>query len=247
VDTRFLYAALHCAALLRKLDTLDVDAAVDYVMRCQNFDGAFGLEPGCESHTGQVFCCVGALSIAGRLQRLDCDRLGRWCAAPPVATGSQCDDRRDAVTPRRCPHAAAQYAIWHVQALHSALGVGRHSVRAGTDAASCCRLSERQTRSGGLQGRPEKLQDVCYSWWALSALTIMGRAHWIDREALSKFIFYAQDEHGGGISDRPDDMVDVFHTFFGLASLALMGHEGLRAIDPTFALPVAVVERLGLR
>ena len=87
---------------------------------------------------------------------------------------------------------------------------------------------------------------MCYSWWALSALTIMGKAHWIDQQALTRFILNAQDEHGGGISDRPDDTVDVFHTFFGIASLSLMGHEGLQAIDPTFALPVKTVKRLGL-
>ena len=39
-------------------------------------------------------------------------------------------------------------------------------------------------------------------------------------------------------------MADVYHTFFGIAGLSLMGYPGLKAIDPTFALPVEVVERL---
>jgi hypothetical protein len=56
-----------------------------------------------------------------------------------------------------------------------------------------------------------------------------------------------QDEEDGGISDRADDMADVYHTFFGIAGLALMGHEGLAPIDPTYALPVDVVERLKQR
>jgi len=30
-------------------------------------------------------------------------------------------------------------------------------------------------------GRPEKLPDVCYSWWVLASLKIIGRLHWIDR------------------------------------------------------------------
>lgn len=54
----------------------------------------------------------------------------------------------------------------------------------------------------------------------------------------------SQDEDGGGISDRPEDQVDVYHTFFGIAGLALMGRPGLQPIDPTFALPVEVVQRL---
>ena len=54
------------------------------------------------------------------------------------------------------------------------------------------RLCERQTKSGGLNGRPEKLQDVCYSWWCLSALAILDRLHWIDRDALCSFILQCQ-------------------------------------------------------
>lgn len=45
-------------------------------------------------------------------------------------------------------------------------------------------LCERQLPSGGLNGRPEKLPDVCYSWWVLSTLTILGRLHWIDKKGL---------------------------------------------------------------
>lgn len=39
----------------------------------------------------------------------------------------------------------------------------------------------------------------------------------------------------------------MYHTFFGIAGLSLMGRPGLAAIDPTFALPVEVVERLRQR
>lgn len=56
-----------------------------------------------------------------------------------------------------------------------------------------------------------------------------------------------QDEEDGGISDRPEDMADVYHTFFGIAGLSLMGRPGLKAIDPTYALPVDVVQRIKAR
>ena len=81
---------------------------------CRNFDGGFGAVPGAESHAGQIFCCVGALSIGHALHLVDEDLLGWW-------------------------------------------------------------LSERQCDSGGLNGRPEKQADVCYSWWILSSLSILGR------------------------------------------------------------------------
>jgi len=56
-----------------------------------------------------------------------------------------------------------------------------------------------------------------------------------------------QDAEDGGISDRPEDAVDVFHTFFGVAGLSLMGYEGLAPVDPIYALPVSVVERIHVR
>lgn len=112
--------------------------------------------------------------------------------------------------------------------------------------ACMCRLAQRQTHCGGLQGRPEKLQDVCYSWWAVSALALIGRTHWIDSAALARFILNAQDEDRGGISDRPDDMADVFHTFFGIAALSLLGVGGLRPVSPTYALPQDVIDALGI-
>lgn len=53
-------------------------------------------------------------------------------------------------------------------------------------------LSERQLDNGGLNGRPEKLEDVCYSWWVASSLAMIGRLHWIDGDKLTRFILKCQ-------------------------------------------------------
>lgn len=74
--------------------------------RCRNFDGGFGSVPGAESHAGQgppflhracrsrssslapVFCCVGALAIAGALDKYaDADLLGWWLAERQTKNG----------------------------------------------------------------------------------------------------------------------------------------------------------------
>ena len=98
----------------------------------------------------------------------------------------------------------------------------------------CWWLSERQLPCGGLNGRPEKLEDVsfmftcrsaiithsfqvCYSFFVSSALSILGKLTWIDTSKLEAFILSAQDTESGGIADRPGDMPDVFHTHFGVA------------------------------
>jgi len=107
-------------------------------------------------------------------------------------------------------------------------------------------LAERQVKVGGLNGRPEKLPDVCYSWWVLSSLAALKKKHWIDLDKLKAFILRCQDDINGGISDRPDDEPDVYHTFFGIAGLSLMKHEGLEEIDPIYALPVRSVRKIGI-
>lgn len=142
---------------------------------------------------GQVFCCIGALAIAKRLNLLSetqIDLLGWW-------------------------------------------------------------LCERQVDSGGLNGRPEKQADVCYSWWILSTMSILNKVAWINEDKLAAFILKCQDDEDGGIADRPNDMPDVYHTFFGIAGLSLLGHlhkEGTayRQIDPVYALPTDLVQKLNL-
>ncbi|CAI0460743.1 unnamed protein product [Linum tenue] len=183
VDTRFSYIAICGLSILKCLDKINVERAVNYIISCRNVDGGFGCTPGGESHAGQIFCCVAALAITGALHYVDKDLLGWW-------------------------------------------------------------LCERQVKSGGLNGRPEKLPDVCYSWWVLSSLTMIDRVHWISKEKLIKFILNCQDTENGGISDRPDDAVDIFHTYFGVAGLSLLEYPGVKAVDPAYALPVDVVDRI---
>lgn len=130
-DTRFLYGAFNALSLLGLMHMVDVDKAVAHVKSCENIDGAFGTSPGAESHSGQVFTCVGALAIAGRLDLVDADKLGGW-------------------------------------------------------------LSERQLPNGGLNGRPEKLEDVCYSWWVMTSMAMIDRLHWIDQQKIASFILSCQ-------------------------------------------------------
>lgn len=113
------------------LDLVNVDKAVEHIHSCANFDGAYGTSPGAESHSGQVYTCLGALTIAGRLDMVNQERLGAW-------------------------------------------------------------LSERQLKNGGLNGRPEKTEDVCYSWWVMSSLSMINKLHWIDGEKLTAFILGCQ-------------------------------------------------------
>lgn len=54
VDTRFTLCALASLHFLDSLDKINVEKAVEFILKCYNFDGGFGTRPGSESHAGQV-------------------------------------------------------------------------------------------------------------------------------------------------------------------------------------------------
>ena len=90
VDTRFSYCGLSSLSILNRLDLIDVPNAANFVGRCHNLDGGFGAVPGAESHAGQIFTCVGALSIAHSLHLVDADALGWWLCERQVCLIFQC-------------------------------------------------------------------------------------------------------------------------------------------------------------
>ncbi|XP_078416784.1 geranylgeranyl transferase type-2 subunit beta isoform X2 [Cetorhinus maximus] len=91
------------------------------------------------------------------------------------------------------------------------------------------------------------LPDVCYSWWVLASLKIIGRLHWIDKDKLSRFILACQDEETGGFADRPGDVVDPFHTLFGVAGLSLLGDQQIKPVNPVFCMPEDTLRRIGIQ
>jgi geranylgeranyl transferase type-2 subunit beta len=64
IDTRFSYCAMLTLSILNRLDAVNVERSNQFIVSCQNFDGGYGCVPGAESHAGQIFCCVAALSVS---------------------------------------------------------------------------------------------------------------------------------------------------------------------------------------
>merc|ERR1711879_632549 len=110
-------------------------------------------------------------------------------------------------------------------------------------------LSDRQCVGGGLNGRPGKAPDACYTWWTLaSAELLRSRASanigasptsttcqdfpLSDLFRLAELrAFLAQcAAPEGGVAAHPGDDPDPFHTFFGLAGLALT--RSAKDVDP---------------
>lgn len=50
---------------------------------------------------------------------------------------------------------------------------------------------------GGFQGRPNKLQDVCYGFWIGASLDILGHFDLVNHESLKEFLMTSEHKIGG--------------------------------------------------
>ncbi|KAL8800569.1 MAG: hypothetical protein Q9182_005080 [Xanthomendoza sp. 2 TL-2023] len=227
-DPHMLYtvSAVQILVTVDALDELDRrgktgQAGVgQYIARLQNQDdGSFAGDEWGETDTRFLFGALNVLSLLHLLSSIDVHRAVTYVQACANLDGGY------GVSPGAESHAGQIFVCVGALAIADRLDLVDKDRLGGW-------LSERQLDNGGLNGRPEKLEDVCYSWWVMSSLAMIGRLDWIDKEKLSRFILRCQDPELGGIADRPGDAVDVFHTVFGLAGLSLIGFPGLEEVDP---------------
>ncbi|KAH6832193.1 RAB geranylgeranyl transferase beta subunit 1 [Perilla frutescens var. hirtella] len=234
-DPHILYtlSAIQVLALFDKIGVLDIEKVANYIASLQNEDGSFSGDIWGEIDTRFSYIAICSLALLQCLDKINVERAVEYIiSCKNLDGGFGC-------TPGAESHAGQIFCCVGALAITGSL----HHVDKDLLGWWLC---ERQVESGGLNGRPEKLPDVCYSWWVLSSLIMIDRVHWIDGKKLVSFILNCQDKENGGISDRPDDAVDVFHTYFGVAGLSLLEYPGLKPIDPAYALPVDVVNRIFL-
>nr|XP_020447307.1 geranylgeranyl transferase type-2 subunit beta isoform X1 [Monopterus albus] len=235
-DPHLLYtlSAVQILCLYDNVDAIDVDKVVEYVKGLQQEDGSFAGDKWGEIDTRFSFCAVATLALLGKMDMINVDKAVEFVLSCMNFDGGF------GCRPGSESHAGQIYCCTGFLSLTGQL----HQVNADLLGWWLC---ERQLPSGGLNGRPEKLPDVCYSWWVLASLKIIGRIHWIDKAKLRTFILACQDEETGGFADRPGDMVDPFHTLFGVAGLSLLGDEQIKPVNPVLCMPEDVLQRISLQ
>ncbi|KAH9841140.1 rab geranylgeranyltransferase [Rhodofomes roseus] len=227
-------SAIQILIMQDALDRVDVDRVVKFILSLQQPSGVFAGDQWGEVDTRFLYCAVNALSLLGRLHELDVEKT--------VGYLRQCrnfDGGFGAVAGAES-HAAMVFVCTAALAILDRLDEIDQETLGWW-------LAERQLPNGGLNGRPEKLEDVCYSFWVLSSMSILKKIRWVDADKLIGFILSAQETEHGGIADRPGDQPDVFHTHFGVAGLSLLGYPGLADLDPVYCMPAKIIERMGLR
>lgn len=237
-DTNLLYtlSAVQILATYKSLDLINKDNVAQYVASLQQTDGSFYGDQWGEIDTRFSFCAIATLKLIDRMNVINVEKAVEFiisCMNFDGGFGS---------VPGSESHSGQIYCCVGALSILDKL----YLVQADTLGLWLC---ERQLPSGGLNGRPMKLPDVCYSWWVLASLKIIGRINWIDKSKLKEFILACQDDETGGISDRPGDLPDPFHTLFGLAGLSLMGEmKGtITEVNPVFCMPEMIINELDIK
>ncbi|GMM28350.1 Rab geranylgeranyltransferase [Martiniozyma asiatica (nom. inval.)] len=162
VDTRFVYNAIQALSILEELTPDIVDPAINWILQCQNFDGSFGLAPGAESHSAQVFTCLGTLAIVGALDRLPNRELLEWWLSDRQVPSGGFNGR-----PEKLPDAC--YSWW----VGSCLKMLDKMDYIDKDKLSNFILSC-QGKDGGISDRPGKAVDVYHTCFGLTGLSLLG-------------------------------------------------------------------------
>lgn len=162
IDTRFSFCALATLKLLNRLDAIDLDKAVEFVMSCNNqIDGGFGSKPGSESHSAYVYCCIGALAIAGQLKLVDVDQLGWWLSQRQLPSGGL--NGRPEKLPDLC------YSWWCLSSLQM---IGKmHLIDHGKLVSFILAC---QDDEGGFSDRPGNWVDPYHTMFGIASLSLIS-------------------------------------------------------------------------
>lgn len=95
----------------------------------------------------------------------------------------------------------------------------------------------------GFQGRPNKDQDTCYSFWVGATLAMLGKQY-AGRTENIEWILSNQNPLTGGIGKCDNDLCDPLHTFMGLAGLSLVSYDKLMPIIPELTMTKEALNHL---
>ena len=151
-------------SLSNRLDLVNREKVISFVSSLQNEDGSFNGDKWGEVDTRFSYCAFSILSILGNLNS---DVIDLKRGVEFIVSCKNFDGGFGAV-PGAESHAGQIFCCV------GALSIANALEYVDVDLLSWW-LCERQCDSGGLNGRPEKQADVCYSWWILSTLKILGR------------------------------------------------------------------------
>jgi geranylgeranyl transferase type-1 subunit beta len=209
---------------------IDVYATMRFIESCQDYDGGCGQSPLREGHSGVNFCAVAAMDILRKLQRPQAKRR--------LVSSFNVGANIDWMLQRQTSWVNEDDEEEEEDEVNDAEDVGQDMNGAIDEAEAAL--------SAGFNGRPAKMADTCYCFWNTGALAIFDASEMVDVQSLRAYLLQDVQHMIGGFSKSPGAHPDVMHSYLGLACLALYREDGLKAVDPVFAVSKDTAQRLEL-
>jgi len=133
-------------------------------MNCLNYDGAFGQNPGTESHGGSTYCAIASLSLLSKLHLLDQNKLKtleRWSVNRQTNGGFQGRPNKDADT---C------YSFWLGATLTMTGSLDRINKEKNRDFV----LKNSNSLTGGFSKNMDSIPDPMHTCLSLCGLSLIG-------------------------------------------------------------------------
>ena len=221
-DMRFVYCAAVISWLVQDFSGgVDWGRCVEFIARCQSYEGGFAMFPGGEAHGGTTFCAVAALAI--------------------IITWRNTQNESGCVEYMSDYINVARLQEWCIHRQHTLrLDDEDEEEEEDDDETSNKPREPKQPQFSGYSGRTNKPADVCYSHW-IGALLLLLSAHATENPASisfpplppssttvnAYFSLLCQSTRYGGFCKDLHALPDILHSFFGLAGLSEAGYRWL--------------------
>lgn len=199
-DLRFMYAAIAVWYILTSDDDDDYDSKNAYI----NVESATQYILSCRSYEGALGLTPGREGHGG----------STFCGIASLYLMGVLDD----VMSREELRGWKEELIYWCVMRQCALFVNSNNNNNGF-------VMEEKEQPAGIQGRPNKLEDTCYSYWIGGTLHLLSSSHLIDGWALREYVLTCQSPYGG-FGKVVGAMPDLLHSFYSMAWLTLSKEGG---------------------
>ncbi|KAJ8430243.1 hypothetical protein Cgig2_009421 [Carnegiea gigantea] len=214
------YWGLTTLDLLGKLQVVNQDEVISWIMECQHESGGFGGNVGHDPHVLYTLSAVQVLALFDKLDLLDIDKN---------EDGSFSGDIWGEVDTR--------FSCIAICCLSLLRRLDKIDVENAVNYIVSCKNLD-----GGFGCTPGGESHAGQIFCCVGALAIMGSLHHVDKDLLGWWLCERQVK-SGGLNGRPEKLPDVRY-LSATHGLSLLQYPGVKAIDPAHALPVDVVNRI---
>ncbi|XP_019241918.1 PREDICTED: geranylgeranyl transferase type-2 subunit beta 1-like [Nicotiana attenuata] len=202
------YWGLTTLDILGKLDAVDKDEVISWVMQCQHESGGFGGNIGHDPHMLYTLSAIQVLALFDKLHVLDIDKVSSYIAGLQNEDGSFSGDMWGEVDTRFSYIAICSLAL--LRQLDK-IDVGK----AVKYIVSCKNVD------GGFGCTPGAESHAGQIFCCVGALAITGSLHHVDKDLLGWWLCERQVK-SGGLNGRPEKLPDVCYSWWVLSSLIMI-------------------------